>query len=55
MTYLGKEIHADQDLYEVVDDQCVLELVWFAILHETWSPVVDEVKVERDDRQPRHR
>lgn len=53
-THLGEEIHADQHLYEVVDDQCLFELIWFAVLHEAWAPRVDEVEVESDDREPRH-
>lgn len=53
-TYLGEEIHADQHLYEVVDDQCLFELVRFAVLHEAWAPRVDEVEVESDNREPRH-
>lgn len=48
-THLGEEIHADQHLYEVVDDQCLFELVWFAVLHEARAPRVDEVEVESDD------
>lgn len=53
-THLGEEIHADQHLYEVVDDQCLLKLIWFAVLHEAWAPRVDKVEVETDDREPRH-
>jgi hypothetical protein len=54
-SYLGEQVHADENLYEIIRNQCMLELVWFAIFHEAWPPRVDKVKVEPDDGQPRHR
>lgn len=54
ITYLREEIYADQHLYEVVGNQSVFEVKCFAIFHETWSPRVHKVKVEPDNRQPRH-
>lgn len=45
-THLGEEINTDQHLYEVVRDQCVFELEWFAIFHKARSPWVNEVKIQ---------
>lgn len=53
-THLSEEIHADQHLYEVVDNQGLFELVRLAVLHEARAPRVDEVEVESDDREPGH-
>jgi hypothetical protein len=54
-THLGEEIHADQNLNEVVGNQSVFELEWFAVFHEARSPGVDKVEVEPDDGEARHR
>lgn len=53
-THLCKQIHADQHLHEIVDEQCVFELKWFAVFHEARSPRVDEVEVESENGQARH-
>lgn len=53
-SHLNEEIHANQDLKEIVDDQQPFHQKWFAVLHETRSGIVDEVEVQGDDCQAGH-
>jgi hypothetical protein len=53
-SHLNEKIHADQDLEEIVHDECIFHQEWLAVLHETWSGNIDEVEVKGDDGNSRN-
>ena len=55
MSYLIEEEDADEDLQEVVEDECVGEVIGLPVLHVARPPGQHEVQVRAHDGDAWHR